>query len=275
MSNIEAFINSERIGSIPFVFNPEKVLAPDNVSVQIATHGMWLAAEAHRQSMNILDLGSGSGIMAVSAMLAATGDGEYTITAVDIDRDSVETTELNLETAKKYASAKIGYQVLQSDWFKAVEGESYDLILCNPPYLARSGKISFEEALKAPKQSIYADEPTHPYRTIAHSLQAALTDFGIAVFRTEFSETNRDSIVDTFNANGFRATRIGLHDGTREGMGLTVYRHHIMPPGLALPVVQGTRLDLSYDSQYTGGIKKPLSEAGKYWKAVAGYDLPD
>tara|TARA_Y100000310_G_scaffold343859_1_gene453532 strand:- start:1847 stop:2353 length:507 start_codon:yes stop_codon:yes gene_type:complete len=65
----------------------------------------------------VLDMGTGSGIQAVTAAESA----EYVL-AVDVNPEAVE-----------YARKK-GLNVIQSDLFESVSGQ-FDLIIFNPPYL--------------------------------------------------------------------------------------------------------------------------------------------
>ncbi|WP_371798507.1 methyltransferase [Streptomyces sp. NBC_01707] len=73
---------------------------------------------------DILDLGTGSGVLAVRA--AQLGG---RVTAVDIARCAVATTKLN---------ALLHHQriaVRRADLASALKVRTYDLILCNPPYV--------------------------------------------------------------------------------------------------------------------------------------------
>ncbi|TDV69756.1 peptide chain release factor N(5)-glutamine methyltransferase [Pseudomonas sp. LP_7_YM] len=95
-------------------------------------------AIAHR----LLDLGTGTGAIALSL---AKDRPQWEVTAVDRVQEAVELAErnrrrLHLDNA----------QVLHSHWFSAVEGQRFDLILSNPPYVAASdphlaeGDVRFE-----------------------------------------------------------------------------------------------------------------------------------
>lgn len=80
--------------------------------------------EQQLEGKQVLDMGTGSGILAVSAAKKG-GD----VTAVDIDPEA-------LEDAKEYAKEEDqeGIDFFQSDLFEEVEGK-FDLIVFNPPYL--------------------------------------------------------------------------------------------------------------------------------------------
>ncbi|UZJ61208.1 peptide chain release factor N(5)-glutamine methyltransferase [Pseudomonas sp. KU26590] len=90
----------------------------------------------------LLDLGTGTGAIALSL---AKDRPQWRVTAVDRVEDAVELAErnrqrLHLDNAK----------VFHSHWFSAVEGQRFDLILSNPPYIASNdphlveGDVRFE-----------------------------------------------------------------------------------------------------------------------------------
>jgi release factor glutamine methyltransferase len=90
----------------------------------------------------ILDLGTGSGAIAL-AIAHARPDVE--VTAVDA---SAEALAVARENAWRLGVANVRFA--QSDWFGALAGERYDLIVSNPPYIAAAdahlaqGDVRFE-----------------------------------------------------------------------------------------------------------------------------------
>lgn len=92
-------------------------------------------------SPHILDLGSGSGCVAVSLALALL---VAQVTALDVSKAALRVVQLN---AQRHG-AKIG--CVESDWFAALDGSCYDLIVANPPYVAagdlhlHQGDLRFE-----------------------------------------------------------------------------------------------------------------------------------
>nr|WP_314580716.1 peptide chain release factor N(5)-glutamine methyltransferase [uncultured Pseudomonas sp.] len=125
-----------------------------NIDLEVATHTLIPRPETemlvetalelvpgaipHR----LLDLGTGTGAIALSL---AKDRPQWTVTAVDRVEEAVELAErnrqrLHLDNAR----------VLQSHWFSAVEGQRFDVILSNPPYIASSdphlveGDVRFE-----------------------------------------------------------------------------------------------------------------------------------
>ena len=75
---------------------------------------------------SVLDIGTGSGILAVAAALAGAGQ----VVALDVNEAAVECARLN---ARRYGVLD-QISVRRSDMFDAVRGEKFDLVLVNPPY---------------------------------------------------------------------------------------------------------------------------------------------
>ncbi len=86
---------------------------------EVVRRGSW----AHRR--RVLDLGCGTGALALEAARA----GAASVTAVDLSVRSIATTWLNAR------ARRAPVQVRRGDLFEPVRGESYDLVLANPPYV--------------------------------------------------------------------------------------------------------------------------------------------
>jgi release factor glutamine methyltransferase len=81
-----------------------------------------------KPNAKVLDLGTGSGCIAISIAHNAL---HAQVTAVDASAAALEVaTRNNL----KHTQGKV--RLLHSDWFSALGGERFDLIVSNPPYIA-------------------------------------------------------------------------------------------------------------------------------------------
>ena len=75
----------------------------------------------------VLDLGTGTGAIALTL---ASQRPDWQVTAVDFSPDAVALAERNRSRLKL-----VNASVLQSDWYQAVQGVRFDLIISNPPYI--------------------------------------------------------------------------------------------------------------------------------------------
>lgn len=101
---------------------PPGVLKPPSDTYMLANQ---LRREVHRNGVSVLDLCSGSGMLAI----VAARSGAHNVTAVDVSRRAVFATWLN---AKLNGAA---VEVVRGDLFNAVGGRRFDVIVSNPPYL--------------------------------------------------------------------------------------------------------------------------------------------
>ena len=95
----------------------------------------------------ILDLGTGSGCIAITLALARP---DCAVTAVDRSPAAVVVARDNGRQLCRGLDATVRFLV--SDWFDALAGERFDLIVSNPPYIANAdphlahGDLRFEPA---------------------------------------------------------------------------------------------------------------------------------
>lgn len=95
-------------------------------------------------SCRILDLGTGTGAIALAL---ASERPDCLVTAVDVIPDAVALATRN---AARLAIANV--TILHSHWFKALEGQQFDMIVSNPPYIdgqdphLQQGDVRFEPA---------------------------------------------------------------------------------------------------------------------------------
>ena len=75
----------------------------------------------------VLDLGTGTGAIALALASERAG---WDIVAADIIQEAVDLAEKN---RRRLAFANVS--ILQSDWFENIPGQSFDLIVANPPYI--------------------------------------------------------------------------------------------------------------------------------------------
>ncbi len=95
-----------------------------------------------KASFNILDLGTGTGAVALAI---ASQRPQAKINAVDA---SASALRVALENAQSLTLQNV--RLIESDWFSALEGEKFNVVVTNPPYIAqddehlKQGDLRFE-----------------------------------------------------------------------------------------------------------------------------------
>ncbi len=121
-----------KVSPVTLIPRPETELLVELALQRIPKHGAY----------RVLDLGTGSGAIALS-IAHARPDAE--VVAVDASAAALEVAQFNTQ--------QLGLgnvRLLHSDWFSALRGERFDIIVSNPPYIAAAdahltqGDVRFE-----------------------------------------------------------------------------------------------------------------------------------
>jgi release factor glutamine methyltransferase len=101
-----------------------------------------LAQIPQNSNFNVLDLGTGGGAVALAI---AKNRPHCKVTAVDVSSGALGVALENKQHLKLF-----NVRMLESDWFSALIGEKFDVIVSNPPYIAQDdehlkrGDLRFE-----------------------------------------------------------------------------------------------------------------------------------
>ncbi len=141
----------------------------------------------------ILDLGTGPGTLLLAALdiwSAATGVG------IDSSRAALSYAAANARRLglDDRADLRVG------DWAAGIS-EQFDLILCNPPYVAESAPIDPAVREHEPAEALFAGgDGLEAYRTLAPELPPLLTKGGLAA--VEIGHDQADSVSDLLGRDG-------------------------------------------------------------------------
>jgi len=145
----------------------------------------------------ILDLGTGPGTLLLAALdlwPKATGVG------IDVSRQALSYAAANARRLgfEPRTRLKIG------DWAKGVN-ETFDLILCNPPYVAEGAKLGPGVAEYEPDEALFAgSEGLDAYRELAPQLPGLLAKNGLAA--VEIGSDQGESVPPILARDGLSAT---------------------------------------------------------------------
>jgi ribosomal protein L3 glutamine methyltransferase len=142
----------------------ERVLVPRSPIAELALGRFQPWVEA-RRVRRILDIGTGSGAIALACAMAFP---RAKVDAVDVSAAALQVCRRNV---RKLALAR-RVRVLRSDHFDAVEGCRYDIIVSNPPYVGRA------ELRRLPRE--YGHEPALGLAAGADGLDSVRAIFAAA-----------------------------------------------------------------------------------------------
>jgi release factor glutamine methyltransferase len=163
----------------------------------------WMLAEVVRrqdglQGADVLELGTGSGAIGV----AAAKGGARSVTVVDVSRRALVTAALNARLNGVRVRPRCG------DLFAPVDGERFDLVVSNPPYLP-SDSIPQRGAQRA-------WEGGEDGRAVLERICAGVGDHlrpGGTVLLVHSSVNDVSRTLDALEQGGLRADVVARHRG--------------------------------------------------------------
>lgn len=153
-----------------------------------------------KQTIDLLDLGTGTGCIAISACLSLHQKYAVCVDAIDISQNALLVAKQNA----KNLGADINF--LHSNWFSALDNtKKYDIIIANPPYIAKND-AHLAKLMHEPKSALVSDnvQQNDGLADILHIITHArqhLNKNGLLII--EHGHTQSKAVVQWFKKVGF------------------------------------------------------------------------
>lgn len=156
----------------------------------------------NKDSIKILDIGTGSGCIPISIVLK---NPNITAHAVDISKDALKTAERNALLHNVYEKIKF----YESDVFENVK-EKFDIIISNPPYIPLKDKETLQIEVKNfdPPTALFTndDDGIEFYEEIISNAKDFLLQNGYLIF--ELGKGQYEKVSALLKMYGFRGIKI-------------------------------------------------------------------
>jgi ribosomal protein L3 glutamine methyltransferase len=170
-----AYLTGEAwLQGVPFTVD-ERVIVPRSLIAELIADGTadaWLSERTQR----VLDLCTGNGSLAV---LAAMAWPEVHVDAADLSTDALAVARVNIE--RHEMSDRITLHA--GDGLAAVQGQRFDLILCNPPYVTADSMTTLPAEYRAEPELALAGgaDGMDFIRTLLDNAAHHMTDHAVLV----------------------------------------------------------------------------------------------
>lgn len=191
---IAYLVNEREFWSRSFLVSPNVLIPRPETELLIEIIQNKFTAN---EKLSILDLGTGSGAIAITLALEFNAS---TVYAIDSSQDALEVAKKN---AQKHLANNV--QFILSNWFDNSPRIRFDLIVSNPPYIRHDdphlteGDVRFE-----PKSALVADN--NGLKDIKHITQNAekfLKPNGFLLFEHGYEQGNQ--VQNLLESSGFEA----------------------------------------------------------------------
>ena len=154
----------------------ERVIAPRSYLAELMAGGLDTAVPGLGKVERVLDLCTGSGCLAILAALAFEN---ASVDAAELSPDALDVGERNVAAYGLEERVRL----VRSDLFDGLEGQRYDLILSNPPYVSDTSLAAFPPEYAAEPAMAHAGggDGLDMVRRILEEAAAYLTDQGTLI----------------------------------------------------------------------------------------------
>lgn len=172
----------------------------------------WIKDENAEEDLHVLDIGTGSGCIAVALSRVLPFS---QVTAIDISDTALQTAKENASDLK----AKIDFK--KEDMYTWLpEAGALDIVVSNPPYIAEDERKDMEVRVKDYEPSIALfvsnDDPVRPYRRIEEIARTGLRPGGKVYL--ELNPRFADDVKKYYESKGWRDVEVRIDSHGKKRM---------------------------------------------------------
>ena len=182
--------------SLSLDITPEVLIPRHETELVVETTLEIAKQKQNNTKLNILDLGTGSGCIAIALAKELPN---ASITACDISPSCIQLAEKN---AEKFKLDNI--QFIVSDWLNQVTKNDFDVIVSNPPYIAK-GDTNTDHYVEEyePEQALFSsNNGLADIEKIIQQAKSHLKPSATLLFEHGFQQAS--SVHELFNLNHFK-----------------------------------------------------------------------
>lgn len=180
-----------------------------------------LEALAPHEAPRILDLGTGSGCIAVSLLAHHRG---ARATGIDLSPEAIDMAARNAG----FHGVGSRLTLLTGDWFEPLPVSSrFDLVVSNPPYVVREVIAGLQPEVRGFDPALALDggaDGLEAYRRIAERAGAFLSPGGLLLL--EIGHDQGEAVPALLAAHGYGSIRV---ETDLSGLDRVVLAHHVQP----------------------------------------------
>jgi len=138
---LQYIIGSQEFMSLNFNVNPSVLIPRPETEVLVEEVIKYISQFSGENDINVLDIGTGSGCISIS--IVANSERTF-ITAVDISKEALQTAIKNAQMHGAFQRI----QFVESNLFKGVLEQKFDVIVSNPPYISTDAIMGLQTEVK-------------------------------------------------------------------------------------------------------------------------------
>ncbi|MEE9408107.1 MAG: peptide chain release factor N(5)-glutamine methyltransferase [Polaribacter sp.] len=166
-------------------------------SCKVSKSQTSVSSKVEKKSLNILDIGTGSGCIPISL---AKNISSAKISAIDVSKEALKVAKQNAKLNN------VDVNFIEMDILKAIElSQKFDIIISNPPYVRELEKVEIKKNVleNEPHLALFVDNenPLLFYKKIADLAKQHLSKNGLLFF--EINQYLADETITMLQQKGF------------------------------------------------------------------------